>query len=90
MASDTRGGVQELHVQYSCILSKTMDKGFLHRETHHLPMLTLYLWHLAVGELLTTVNKMMTRLDDIGQRIGNAPSEDNHVLMDIREVSAFV
>ena len=32
----------------------------------------------------------MTRLDDIGQRIGNAPSEDNHVLMDIREASAFV
>ena len=33
---------------------------------------------------------MMTRLDDIGQRIGNAPNEDNHVLMDIREASAFV
>ena len=44
----------------------------------------------AVGELLTKVNTMMTRLDDIGQRIGNAPSEDNHVLMDIREASAFV
>ena len=25
----------------------------------------------AVGELLTKVNTMMTRLDDIGQRIGN-------------------
>ena len=44
----------------------------------------------AVGELLTKVNTMMTRLDDIGQRIGNAPNEDNHVLMDIREASAFV
>lgn len=44
----------------------------------------------AVGELLTKVNTMMTRLDDIGQRIGNAPSEDNHVLMDIREASAFI
>ena len=39
----------------------------------------------AVGELLTKVNTMMTRLDDIGQRIGNAPSENDHVLMDIRE-----
>lgn len=44
----------------------------------------------AVGELLTKVNTMMTRLDDIGQRIGNAPSENDHVLMDIREASAFV
>ncbi len=44
----------------------------------------------AVCELLTKVNSMMTRLDDIGQRIGNAPSEGNHVLMDIREASAFV
>ena len=44
----------------------------------------------AVGELLTKVNTMMTRLDDIGQRIGNAPCENDHVLMDIREASAFV
>ena len=44
----------------------------------------------AVGELLTKVNTMMTRLDDIGQRIGNAPSANDHVLMDIREASAFV
>ena len=44
----------------------------------------------AVGELLTKVNTMMTRLDDIGQRIGNAPSENDHVLMDIREASTFV
>ena len=44
----------------------------------------------AVGELLTKVNTMMARLDDIGQRIGNAPNEYNHVLMDIREASAFV
>ena len=35
----------------------------------------------AVGELLTKVNTMMTRLDDIGQRIGNAPSENDHVLL---------
>ena len=44
----------------------------------------------AVSELLTKVNTMMTRLDDIGQRIGNAPSENDHVLMDIREASTFV
>ena len=44
----------------------------------------------AVGELLTKVNTMMARLDDIGQRIGKAPNEDNHVLLDIREASAFV
>ena len=44
----------------------------------------------AVGELLTKVNTMMTRLDDIGQRIGNVPCENDHVLMDIREASAFV
>ena len=43
----------------------------------------------AVGELLTKVNTMMTRLDDIGQRIGTAPCENDHVLMDLRDASAF-
>ena len=33
----------------------------------------------AVGELLTKVNTMMTRLDDIGQRIGNAPDRKSVV-----------
>ena len=31
------------------IVSQTVDKGFRHRETHHLPLLPSYLCHLAVG-----------------------------------------
>lgn len=55
-------GVQESHEQYSGIVSQTVDKGFRHRETHHLPLLPSYLCHLAVGRGtdIYTVSKLLT------------------------------
>ncbi len=44
----------------------------------------------AVGELLTKVNTVLDRLDKIDGRLDCAPHDDQHVLMDIKEASAFV
>lgn len=44
----------------------------------------------AVGELLTKVNSVLTRLDQIDGRLDSAPQEDQHVLMNIKEAAAFL
>lgn len=44
----------------------------------------------AVGELLTKVNSVLSRLDEIDGRLGSAPQEDQHVLMNIKEAAAFL
>lgn len=44
----------------------------------------------AVCELLSKVDTVLSRLEDIGGKVTNTPYEEQHVIMNIKEAAAFL
>lgn len=44
----------------------------------------------AVGELLSKVDTMLSRLEDIGGKLTNTPNDDQHIIMNIKEAATFL